>query len=138
MKAARRPAARYNEVASLHGRVRPHHQFRIGQQLKTIGQLEGTITAFDKRIEAALEPFREAIERLKDGCGFERDLSPDFFARPRSAQRPMHRAGGYILPTDRPIQICSVAGLSCRWMMPERKRVICGFAACWQGGKPIS
>ena len=41
--------------------------------------------------------------------------------------------------TDRPIQICGVAGLSsCRcMMMPERKRVICGFAACWQGGKRI-
>ena len=47
-------------------------------------------------------------------------------------------AGGYILPTDRPIQICSVAGLSCRWMMPERKRVICGFAACWQGGERVA
>lgn len=47
-------------------------------------------------------------------------------------------AGGYILPTVRSIQICGVAGLSCRWMMPERKRVICGFAACWQGGKRIS
>ena len=33
--------------------------------------------------------------------------------------------------------ICAFAG-GCYWMMPERKRVICGFAACWQGGKRIS
>ena len=35
------------------------------QHLKTIEQLEETIAAFDARIEAALEPFRDAIERLK-------------------------------------------------------------------------
>src|SRR5262249_31043998 len=54
---------------ALHGRVRPHHQFLIGQHLKTIEQLEETITAFDKRIEAALEPFRDGIERLKEVPG---------------------------------------------------------------------
>jgi transposase len=54
---------------ALHGRVRPHHQFLIGQHLKTSEQLEETITAFDKRIEAALEPFRDAIERLKEVPG---------------------------------------------------------------------
>ena len=62
-----RLAATKSELAdALHGRVRPHHQFLIGQHLKTIEQLEETITAFDGRIEAALEPFRQAIERLKE------------------------------------------------------------------------
>jgi hypothetical protein len=31
-------------------------------------------------------------------------------------------AEDYILPTDRPIEICGFAG-SCSWLMPERKRV---------------
>jgi transposase len=50
----------------LHGRVREHHRFLIDQHLKTIEQLEATIAAFDARIEAALGPFRDAIERLKE------------------------------------------------------------------------
>jgi transposase len=65
-----RLAATKSELAeALHGRVRPHHQFLIGQHLKTIEQLEETITAFDGRIEAALEPFRDAIDRLKEVPG---------------------------------------------------------------------
>jgi transposase len=65
-----RLAATKSELSdALHGRVRPHHQFLIGQHLKTIEQLEETITAFDAQIEAALEPFRDAIERLKEVPG---------------------------------------------------------------------
>ncbi len=51
---------------ALHGRIREHHRFLIDQHLKTIEQLEATIVAFDARIEAALEPFRDCIERLKE------------------------------------------------------------------------
>lgn len=54
---------------SLHGCVREHHRFLIDQHLKTIEQLEATIAAFDARIEAALAPFRDAIERLTDVPG---------------------------------------------------------------------
>jgi transposase len=65
-----RLAATKSELAeALHGRVRPHHRFLIGQHLKTIEQLEETITAFDGRIEAALQPFRDAIDRLKEVPG---------------------------------------------------------------------
>ena len=65
-----RLAATKSQLAdALLGRVRPHHRFLIDQHLKTIEQLEETITAFDTRIEAALEPFREAIERLKEVPG---------------------------------------------------------------------
>jgi len=65
-----RLAATKSELSdALLGRIRLHHQFLIGQHLKTIEQLEETITAFDARIEAALEPFREAIERLKEVPG---------------------------------------------------------------------
>lgn len=51
---------------ALKGRPRAHHRFLIDQHLKTIEQLEATIAAFDRRIEAALAPFRPCIERLKD------------------------------------------------------------------------
>jgi transposase len=54
---------------ALHGCVREHHRFLIDQHLRTIEQLEATITAFDARIEAALAPFRDAIERLKEVPG---------------------------------------------------------------------
>ncbi|MFZ0853739.1 MAG: transposase, partial [Hyphomicrobiaceae bacterium] len=54
---------------ALHGRIRSHHRFLIGQHVKTIEQLEETIAAFDARIEAALEPFRDALERLKEVPG---------------------------------------------------------------------
>jgi transposase len=65
-----RLAATRSELAdALHGRVHSHHCFLIGQHLKTIEQLEETITAFDARIEAALDLSRDAVERLKDVPG---------------------------------------------------------------------
>jgi len=51
---------------ALHGRIREHHRFLLDQHLKTIEQLEATITAFDARIEAVLLPFRERVERVKE------------------------------------------------------------------------
>jgi transposase len=62
-------ATRAELAEALHGRVRSHHQFLISQHLKTIEQLEETITAFDGRIEAALEPFRDAVEQLMEVPG---------------------------------------------------------------------
>jgi transposase len=65
-----RLAAMRAELAdALHGRIRSHRRFLIGQHLKTVEQLEETIAAFDARIEAALEPFRDAFERLKQVPG---------------------------------------------------------------------
>jgi transposase len=51
-------------VEALDGRVRDHHRFLLDQHLKTIEQLEETMAAFDARIEAALAPFRDTVERL--------------------------------------------------------------------------
>jgi transposase len=51
-------------VEALDGRVRDHHRFLLDQHLKTIEQLEETVAAFDARIEAALAPFRDTVERL--------------------------------------------------------------------------
>jgi transposase len=48
----------------LKGRMTAHHRFLISQHLRLIEELEGTLAAFDARIEAALEPFRDAAERL--------------------------------------------------------------------------
>ena len=62
-------ASRIELADALQGRVREHHRFLIDQHLKTIEQLEATIAAFDARIEAALEPFRDTIERLKEVPG---------------------------------------------------------------------
>lgn len=62
-----RLAASRSELSdALHGCVREHHRFLIDQHMKTIEQLEATLAAFDARIEAALEPFRDAAERLKE------------------------------------------------------------------------
>src|SRR5689334_8735964 len=51
-------------MEALFGRVREHHRFLIRHHLGTIEQLEATIAAFDARIEAALAPFRDTVERL--------------------------------------------------------------------------
>lgn len=65
-----RLAASRSELAdALHGHVREHHRFLLDQHLKTVQQLEQTIAAFDARIEAALAPFRDTIERLKEVPG---------------------------------------------------------------------
>jgi hypothetical protein len=54
------------------------HPYAAGQKSPTsrengIGQLEESIAAFDARIEAALAPFRDIVERLKEVPG----LGPD-------------------------------------------------------------
>jgi transposase len=61
---SRLAASREALVAALNGRIRDHHRFLIGQHLKTIEQIEITIGEFDARIEAALAPFRDIVERL--------------------------------------------------------------------------
>jgi transposase len=89
-----RLAATKSELAdALHGRVRAHHRFLIGQHLKTIEQLEETITAFDGRIEAALEPFRDAIERLKEVPGLSETSTQILIAEIGTDMRQFPTAG---------------------------------------------
>lgn len=49
---------------ALYGKVTAHHRFLLGQHLKTLEQLEATVTEFEAQIEAALRPFSGAVERL--------------------------------------------------------------------------
>ena len=56
-------------VEVLTGRVREHHRFLLGQHLRTIEQLEDSVAAFDARIEAALSPFHDIVERLEEVPG---------------------------------------------------------------------
>ena len=64
-------------IAALNGRLRDHH---IGQHLKTIEQIEATIAEFDARLEAALAPFRDAIERLKGIPGISDNVAQTLIA----------------------------------------------------------
>ena len=67
-------------AAALEGRLRDHHRFLIGQHLKTIEQIEATIAEFDARLEAALAPFRDAAERLKDIPGVSDNVAQTVIA----------------------------------------------------------
>jgi transposase len=67
-------------AAALEGRVRDHHRFLIGQHLKTIEQIETTIAAFDARLETALAPFRDAVDRLKEIPGVSDNVAQTLVA----------------------------------------------------------
>jgi transposase len=57
-------ASRAQLSEALHGRITAHHRFLLAQHLQMIEHLEKTVSQFEAQIEAALEPFRGAVERL--------------------------------------------------------------------------
>jgi transposase len=57
-------ASRETLAKALHGKVTAHHRFLLKQHLQMIEQLEKTVSEFEAQIEAALEPFRAAVEHL--------------------------------------------------------------------------
>jgi transposase len=57
-------ASRETLAQALHGKVTAHHRFLLKQHLQMIEHLEQTVGEFEAQIEAALEPFRAAVERL--------------------------------------------------------------------------
>ncbi len=60
-----RLSASHEELAeALRGKITPHHRFLLGQHLQMIEHLERTVGQFEAQIEAALQPFRAAAERL--------------------------------------------------------------------------
>src|SRR5262245_19213380 len=92
-----RLAASRSELAdALHGRIRDHHRFLIGQHLKTIEQLEATIAAFDARIEAALQPFRDSVERVKEIPGFS-EISAQSLIAEIGTDMSHFATGGHLL-----------------------------------------
>ena len=77
---SRLAASRDDLTAALTGRIRDHHRFLIAQHLKTIEQIEATMTEFDARIEAVLGPFAEAVERLCEIPGISRIVAETVIA----------------------------------------------------------
>jgi len=57
-------ATRETLATALHGKVTAHHRFLLKQHLQMIEQLEQTVSEFEAQIEAALAPFRTAVEHL--------------------------------------------------------------------------
>ncbi|HQP39191.1 MAG TPA: IS110 family transposase [Polyangiaceae bacterium] len=57
-------ASREELVESLRGRYTPHNRFLLEQHLKAIEDSEKIISVIERRIGKAIEPFRDAIERL--------------------------------------------------------------------------
>ena len=89
-----RLAATRAELADvLHGRIRSHHRFLVDQHLKTIEQLEETIAAFDARIEAALQPFRDAVQRLTEVPGLSETSAQVLIAEIGTDMRQFPTAG---------------------------------------------
>jgi transposase len=61
---ARLSASPEQLAQALRGKITSHHRFLLGQHLQMIEHLERTVGQFEAQIEAALQPFRAAVERL--------------------------------------------------------------------------
>jgi transposase len=86
-------ASRAQLTEALHGRLREHHRFLIGHHLATVEQLEATLAAFDARIEAALAPFRDTVERLTEIPGHAKTSVQILLAEIGMDMRPFRSAG---------------------------------------------
>ena len=80
-------------VEVLTGCVREHHRFLLGQHLRTIEQLEDSVAAFDARIEAALSPFHDIVERLKEVPGLGATATETVIAEIGTDMSPFPTAG---------------------------------------------
>ena len=90
-------------VEALTGRVREHHRFLLAQHLRTIEQLEESIAAFDARIEAALAPFQDAVERLTAVPGIGATAAQVIIAEIGDRHEPVsHRGASSLLGGARP------------------------------------
>src|SRR5499426_711586 len=80
-------------VQVLTGCVREHHRFLLEQHLRTIEQLEDSIAAFDARIEGALSPFHDIVERLKEVPGLAAAATETVIAEIGTNMSPFPTAG---------------------------------------------
>src|SRR5246500_1593265 len=78
---------------ALTGRVREHHRFLLAQHLKTIEQLEESVVAFDIRIEDAVAPFRDIVNRLNEVPGLGRIAIETIIAEIGTDMTPFPTAG---------------------------------------------
>ena len=58
-------AKRARLIEAFHGRVTPHHCRLLKLHLTLIEQIEAAVSELDGQLEVALQPFRNAVERLK-------------------------------------------------------------------------
>jgi transposase len=78
---------------ALTGRVREHHRFLLAQHLKTIEQLEESVVAFDIRIQDAVAPFRDIVNRLNEVPGLGRIAIETIIAEIGTDMTPFPTAG---------------------------------------------
>jgi transposase len=64
LKTGRLRASVEELAEALEGRITAHHRFLLQEHLATVDHLERTVDRFEAQIEAALRPFRDAVERL--------------------------------------------------------------------------
>lgn len=67
-------------VLALHGRVEDHHRFLLRMQLDRVERVEADITVMDARIDEALAPHREKVERLVQIPGVDRIVAATIIA----------------------------------------------------------
>jgi transposase len=58
-------AKRTRLIEAFHGRITPHHRRLLKLHLTLIEQIEAAVSELDGQLEGALEPFRDAVERVK-------------------------------------------------------------------------
>jgi transposase len=90
---SRLKCSRQDLKEGLEGRITAHHRFLIGQHLRMIEELEAAQAAFDARIEAALDPFRDAAERLTSLPGVSDVAARVIIAEIGTDMRPFATAG---------------------------------------------
>ena len=59
-------------VLALHGRVEDHHRFLLRMQLDRVERIEADVAILDRRIDDALAPHREKLDRLAQIPGVDR------------------------------------------------------------------
>jgi transposase len=65
---------------ALRGQLEEHHRFLLRLQLERVERIEGDVCVLDERIDAALEPHRDALDRLVRIPGVDRVVAATVIA----------------------------------------------------------